>query len=53
MAAVLDQPSFEAAAANPIYRRRLYAHRFGIALSVLAMAIGLGALGWILWTLLV
>jgi phosphate transport system permease protein len=38
---------------NPVYRRRLFAHRAGIALSVLAMAIGLGFLGWILFTLLV
>ena len=53
MAAVLDQPSFEAAAANPIYRRRLLGHRIGIALSVLAMAVGLGFLAWILGTLLV
>ena len=53
MAAVLDQPSFEAAAANPIYRRRLLGHRIGIALSVLAMAVGLGFLAWILGTLLI
>jgi phosphate transport system permease protein len=38
---------------NPVYRRRLFAHRVGIALSVLAMAIGLGFLAWILFTLLV
>jgi phosphate transport system permease protein len=38
---------------NPVYRRRLFAHRIGIALSVLAMAIGLGFLAWILFTLLV
>jgi phosphate transport system permease protein len=37
---------------NPVYRRRLLGHRIGIALSVLAMAIGLGFLAWILWTLL-
>jgi phosphate transport system permease protein len=44
------------AALNPastfVYRRRLFAHRVGIALSVLAMAIGLGFLAWILATLL-
>jgi phosphate transport system permease protein len=40
-------------AVNPVYRRRLFAHRAGIALSVLAMAIGLGFLAWILFTLLV
>jgi phosphate transport system permease protein len=38
---------------NPVYRRRLLGHRIGIALSVLAMAIGLGFLAWILFTLLV
>jgi phosphate transport system permease protein len=37
---------------NPVYRRRLLGHRIGIALSVLAMAIGLAFLAWILWTLL-
>ncbi len=31
-------------AANPIYRRRLWKHRIGIALSFVAMAIGLGFL---------
>jgi phosphate transport system permease protein len=39
-------------ASNYVYRRRLYTHRAGIALSVLAMAIGLGFLAWILGTLL-
>jgi phosphate transport system permease protein len=39
-------------AMNPVYRRRLLAHRIGIALSVLAMAIGLFFLLWILLTLL-
>lgn len=37
---------------NPVYRKRLLAHRIGIALSVLAMGIGLAFLAWILWTLL-
>jgi len=37
---------------NPVYRKRLLAHRVGIALSVCAMAIGLAFLAWILWTLL-
>ena len=41
------------AAVNSVYRRRLLGHRVGIALSVLAMAIGLGFLLWILETLLV
>jgi phosphate transport system permease protein len=38
---------------NPVYRKRLWRHRAGIALSVLAMVIGLGFLFWILATLLV
>lgn len=38
---------------NPVYRRRLLGHRVGITLSVVAMAIGLGFLAWILFTLLV
>jgi len=41
------------AAVNSVYRRRLFGHRIGIALSVLAMAIGLGFLLWILATLLI
>jgi phosphate transport system permease protein len=40
-------------ATNPVYRKRLLSHRIGIALSVLAMGIGLAFLAWILWTLLV
>jgi phosphate transport system permease protein len=40
------------AARNPVYRRRLLAHRVGIGLSVLAMAVGIGFLLWILATLL-
>lgn len=38
---------------NPIYRRRLFWHRAGIMLSVVAMAIGLSALLWILAVLLI
>lgn len=38
---------------NPVYRKRLLMHRIGITLSVLAMAIGLFFLMWILFTLLV
>ena len=38
---------------NPVYRRRLLSHRVGITLSVSAMAVGLGFLAWILFTLLV
>jgi len=41
------------AAVNSVYRRRLLGHRVGIALSIVAMAIGLGFLAWILFTLLV
>jgi phosphate transport system permease protein len=41
------------AVVNSVYRRRLLGHRVGIALSVLAMAIGLGFLLWILATLLI
>jgi phosphate transport system permease protein len=37
---------------NPVYRKRLLAHRIGIALSVLAMAVGIAFLLWILATLL-
>jgi phosphate transport system permease protein len=37
---------------NSVYRKRLLWHRVGIALSVLAMGIGLVFLAWILWTLL-
>jgi phosphate transport system permease protein len=38
---------------NPIYRKRLFIHRVGIALSFLAMMIGLFFLMWILFTLLI
>lgn len=38
---------------SAVYPRRLWAHRIGITLSVLAMALGLLLLGWILSTLLV
>lgn len=38
---------------NPVYRRRLWVHRIGIALSFLAMAVGLFFLMWILLTLVV
>lgn len=40
------------AASNPIYKRRLLKHRVGIALSAVAMAIGICFLIWILFTLL-
>ena len=40
-------------AVNPVYRRRMLMHRFGIALSVIAMSIGLIALLWILVTLVI
>ncbi|MGH8810128.1 MAG: phosphate ABC transporter permease PstA [Noviherbaspirillum sp.] len=38
---------------NPVYHKRLWQHRVGIALSVFAMAIGLFFLMWILFILLV
>ncbi|HZX28700.1 MAG TPA: phosphate ABC transporter permease PstA [Telluria sp.] len=38
---------------NPVYRKRLFRHRAGIALSVAAMSIGLVFLFWILATLIV
>ena len=38
---------------NPVYRKRLFVHRVGIALSVAAMSIGLIFLIWILVTLLI
>ncbi|MEA5097342.1 MAG: phosphate ABC transporter permease PstA [Burkholderiaceae bacterium] len=40
-------------ASNPVYRRRLLAHRMGIFLSFCAMAIGILFLAWILVTLLI
>ena len=42
-----------AATNNPVYRKRLLAHRTGIVLSILAMGIGLAFLAWILATLLI
>jgi phosphate transport system permease protein len=38
---------------NPVYRKRLFFHRVGMALSVGAMSVGLVALMWILATLLI
>jgi phosphate transport system permease protein len=46
-------PAMTHAANNPVYRKRLLRHRIGIALSVLAMSIGLAVLAWILITLLI
>ncbi|SFV16923.1 phosphate ABC transporter permease PstA [Pseudoduganella namucuonensis] len=40
-------------AMNPVYRKRLFVHRVGIALSVAAMSVGLIVLLWILATLLI
>jgi phosphate transport system permease protein len=40
------------ASKSPVYRRRLLKHRIGIALSSLAMAVGVFFLMWILFTLL-
>jgi phosphate transport system permease protein len=53
MAAVLNNTVNLSKSTNPVYRRRLLWHRVGIALSVLAMVIGLGFLAWILATLLI
>lgn len=38
---------------NPVYKKRLLQHRLGIALSSIAMALGVFFLMWILFTLLV
>ncbi len=38
---------------NPVYRKRLLVHRIGIALSVVAMSVGLFFLLWILATLMI
>lgn len=38
---------------NPVYRRRLWTHRIGIALSIGAMSVGLFFLMWILITLMI
>jgi len=43
----------KAAANNPVYRKRMLIHRVGIALSFLAMVLGLFFLGWILFTLII
>lgn len=40
-------------ARNPVYRRRLWQHRAGIALSVLAMVVGISFLLWILTVLVI
>lgn len=45
--------TFNPRTANPVYRRRLWVHRVGIALSFMAMLVGLAFLMWILGTLLV
>ncbi|RBA23999.1 phosphate ABC transporter permease PstA [Herminiimonas fonticola] len=52
MSAVLKQEGVKETM-NPVYRKRLLVHRVGIALSFLAMTIGLFFLMWILFTLLV
>ncbi|TCS39661.1 phosphate ABC transporter membrane protein 2 (PhoT family) [Paucimonas lemoignei] len=45
--------TFNSRIGNPVYRKRLLMHRVGIALSFMAMLIGLAFLIWILGTLLV
>lgn len=52
MSAVLKQEDVKETM-NPVYRKRLLIHRVGIALSFLAMTIGLFFLMWILFTLVV
>jgi len=42
-----------AGARNPVYRRRLWAHRAGIGLSILAMVVGISFLLWILAVLVI
>ncbi|MBC7404888.1 MAG: phosphate ABC transporter permease PtsA, partial [Cytophaga sp.] len=46
----MDKPII--AVKNPVYQGRLRMHRIGIALSSLAMAVGVFFLMWILFTLL-
>jgi phosphate transport system permease protein len=48
---VIEQHAAEAR--NPVYRKRLFIHRVGIALSFMAMMLGLFFLMWILFTLVV
>ncbi len=38
-------------AANPVYRQRVWVNRIGLLLSMLAMAVGMAFLLWILWTI--
>jgi phosphate transport system permease protein len=38
-------------AANPVYRKRVWVNRIGLLLSMLAMAVGMAFLMWILWTI--
>lgn len=52
MNAVNQAAEMAAASRNPVYRRRLLTHRIGIALCVLAMAVGIVFLAWILGVLL-
>jgi phosphate transport system permease protein len=52
MSAILKQEDVKEVM-NPVYRKRLLIHRVGIALSFLAMTIGLFFLMWILFTLVV
>jgi phosphate transport system permease protein len=47
------QASITKTVMNPVYRRRLWTHRIGIAMSVGAMSIGVIVLLWILATLLI
>ncbi|MGB8856071.1 MAG: phosphate ABC transporter permease PtsA, partial [Burkholderiales bacterium] len=38
-------------AGNPVYRKRVWVNRIGLLLSMLAMAVGMAFLLWILWTI--
>lgn len=38
-------------AGNPVYRKRIWVNRIGLLLSMLAMAVGMAFLLWILWTI--
>ena len=48
----LPMDDLQAGERNPVYRRRVLAHKLGMFLCVLAMAIGIVFLAWILFVLL-
>ena len=49
----MNQATSQATPVNAVYRKRLMVHRIGIAMSVMAMSVGLIVLLWILATLLI